>query len=212
MLGVAAARNQTAKVCRRRTPPVPETHTFSSHRLVHEPGDARVIPAAEFQLRPVVENHRLLARERRTQFPQAIKIHDRRAVDADKARGIQARLEPRHRLAQEVHAAGNVECHVIALGLDPIDLLGLEEKNLARRFEANAVAGGIFLGRTGAFTVGLKLIEQLGQAGIPGIGLAAADLVLRPLRGGGEAGGVRRFQPVIDRIHLEGPRRARRRP
>jgi hypothetical protein len=48
------------------------------------------------------------------QLPDAIDVHDRSAVDANEAVGVEPALDLRHRLAQEVSLRARVYTHVVA--------------------------------------------------------------------------------------------------
>lgn len=60
--------------------------------------------------------------------PHALEVHDRRAVDAGEAAGIEPLLEDVHPFAQQPRASTDMQAHVVGVGLDPVDLLDLEDQ------------------------------------------------------------------------------------
>lgn len=59
-------------------------------------------------------------------------------MDAQEARRVEARLDAADGLAQDVSRLADVQPDVVAVGLDPIDLAGLEEEDAPGRLDDEA--------------------------------------------------------------------------
>src|SRR5262249_12582736 len=95
--------------------------TDELQRLLQQRRDPFVKPAAEPEFRPIPQDDGILAGKRRAEFLHAIEVYDGRAMNPHKSLRIESLLQPRHRLTHEVRTTGDVEFHVVPLGLDPID-------------------------------------------------------------------------------------------
>jgi hypothetical protein len=81
----------------------------------------------------VLEDHAVLAVEPALQLLHAVHVHDRGAVDAQEALGIEALLESVHRGAEGIALAPRVEEHTVPGRL--------HEVHVAEPYEAAAIAG-----------------------------------------------------------------------
>src|SRR5579862_1684944 len=100
------------------------------------------IGAAENELGPVGENHRLVAVEQRLNLPHGRDAHHRRTVDAHELPGVQARFEPTHGFANELGFLAGVQAEVVSRGFDPVDCACVHEDSAAHRAHRDAVEIG----------------------------------------------------------------------
>ncbi len=83
------------------------------------------------QLSAIAQHDAVIAAKPRLQLADAIQIHDRRAVNAEKLRRIQTGFEFIHRFAHYVGLAATVQADVIVGGFDPIDVRKLDKNHAA---------------------------------------------------------------------------------
>src|SRR5438270_227255 len=69
----------------------------------------------ELELRVVLQDHHVVAREPRLHLADAIEVHDRAAMDARELLGIEQRLDRAQRLANEMGRGARMHAHVVAL-------------------------------------------------------------------------------------------------
>src|SRR5205085_10738051 len=69
----------------------------------------------------------------------ALDVHEGEAMDAEETVRVELRLEPRHRLADEVLLAPAVEPQVVARRLHPVDLVDLDEHEAAAGLDEEAL-------------------------------------------------------------------------
>src|SRR3546814_83965 len=66
-----------------------------------------------------------------TQPGDAVAAYHFRAMDADEAIGVQPRLQRLDRLMDQPAARADMQAHIVALGLDQVDLRGVDAQHLA---------------------------------------------------------------------------------
>src|SRR3546814_7548665 len=66
-----------------------------------------------------------------TQPGDAVTAYHFRAMDADEAIGVQPRLQRLDRLMDQPAARADMQAHIVALGLDQVDLRGVDAQHLA---------------------------------------------------------------------------------
>src|SRR6187455_812271 len=87
------------------------------------------IAATERQARAVAQDDDVFAVEPGLQFLDALGVDDARAMNANEALRIQARFHTIHRLAEEMRFLAQMEAHVVAGRLDPIQIAGAQEEH-----------------------------------------------------------------------------------
>ena len=97
--------------------------------------DLAQIGPADPQRLAIVQLGRPHAESFMAQAADSIAAQDRRAVDADESRGVELPLQSRDRLQQQVAtllpiALVDVEPDIVALGIDPLDLNGVDPQKL----------------------------------------------------------------------------------
>jgi hypothetical protein len=142
------------------------------------------IAPAQAEFCVVFKEHVVLAILIEGEAPDPIEVDDGRAVDATEEGGIQILLELRDAAAQHVSSLGHVEASVVVGRFDPIDFRGLEEGDLARVFDDEAVessgetfAESDFLPRAFQGEIETCIVERLEEI-IEGSGLERAEGVL----------------------------------
>src|SRR4029077_1275356 len=99
-----------------------------------EPGfEIVAVAARELERGAVVQNHDVLAAEKRLQLLDLLEIHDGRAVDPHESRGVELVLEILHRLAQQMARLVDVDPHIASVGVDPLDFPDGEQGHLSPR-------------------------------------------------------------------------------
>src|SRR5690348_4465636 len=73
-----------------------------------------------------------IAGVQRLDLGEVVEVDEITAVHAQEARRVQPRLDAGHRAAQRVIASQHVQVHVIARGLQPFDLAGVDQELLAQ--------------------------------------------------------------------------------
>src|SRR5260221_14002308 len=77
--------------------------------------------------------------EERLDLPYPLRVDDRGLVNSHEARRIEARLDVAQRLAQQVGLLARVDPKVVALALDPVNLVRLQEREAPSRPQDDAV-------------------------------------------------------------------------
>jgi len=93
--------------------------------------DACLLTAGNGKLGPGCQDCHQASTARPAQLPEHPAIDDGCPVDADEPGGVQPVLQRRHGLAVQVGPGAHVQLDVVVRGLDPVDLLGLEEDDPA---------------------------------------------------------------------------------
>src|ERR1700756_342054 len=93
----------------------------SGGRAGEEVLDLVAIGARELQLVPALEGEEVLAVHVRAQAPYQAQVHDRRAVHPLEELRVEQLLELLHRAAQDMSLAVDVDAHVVAGRIDPLD-------------------------------------------------------------------------------------------
>src|SRR5204863_9162651 len=91
------------------------------------------VAAREREPRAVLQEDVVLAVRPGLQLLDAVEPDDCGAVYAHELFGVELRFETRDCLAQEVRLLPRVNGNVVALGLDPVDLVRVEEEDAAPR-------------------------------------------------------------------------------
>src|SRR5262249_62400881 len=86
--------------------------------------EPRPVAAAQRQLGAVPEMHDAVAVEAGLQRLDAPDVHERGSVDADEPGRVEFRLDLVQALPEQVSLGADVKSHILAAGLDPIDVLG----------------------------------------------------------------------------------------
>jgi hypothetical protein len=157
--------------------------------------DPVAIGAAQGQLSSVPQAHRVVPVKQRLQFADRIEVDQRRPADAQETVGREIGLQRGERVAEQVGFAPDVELHVVALRLDPVDLGRPEKNHAAVDLDGEPFARPV---------LPLQLGEQ-GEQLTPtrGRGSRAEPLAQDPesLR---KPVPVHRLEQIIDRVDLEG--------
>src|SRR5256885_4530038 len=95
--------------------------------------------ARDFDLHAVPELNVAVAAGRFEQRVHAIELHDGRAVDAEKARGVELVLQVLHRFANEVLTVAHDQLGVRPAGQDVVDLRHRDEADFPARLDGNAL-------------------------------------------------------------------------
>src|SRR2546423_8382535 len=91
--------------------------------------------AAQAECRSVCENDGILTAGSGLHLSDLAEIDNRRAVNAAKLFRVKLHFHLRHRFAEQVRLAADVQTDVIVSRFDPVYLLHLDEKNPAGRFD-----------------------------------------------------------------------------
>src|SRR5689334_3919558 len=97
------------------------------------------VPTTQRKPRSIAQDDDILAVEPGLQFLDPLGVDDARAVDADEAARVEARLHVGHRLAEEMRLFTEMQAHVVARGLDPIEIFGAQEEHAATRLHDQAI-------------------------------------------------------------------------
>src|SRR6267143_374544 len=111
-------------------------------------------------------------------------------MDTQKLLGIQLRLDPADRLAQEVRPGPVVNAHIIAFSLDTVNVAHIEEEDAAGSFHYQA------LDIPGP---GFQLFEQSDNVLIASIELVLAEVNSGALPGSHEAFAIKWLEQIIQR-------------
>jgi hypothetical protein len=84
------------------------------------------IPSAQRELGSVVKHDHLIAVKERIERLDALYVDQGRAVDAEKPRWIEPRLQVGERLPQEMGLPERVHSDVVVGGFHPVDVVDLE--------------------------------------------------------------------------------------
>src|SRR5689334_12106719 len=155
-----------------------------------------LLAVAPAQCKPgsVLQHHHIFAVEPRLHFLDAVGVDDARTMDADETLGIQARFHVVHRLAEEMGFFAEVEPHVIAGGLDPIDLLCAQEKYASTRLDDETIE---------TLRLGLDVLDQRHQALAEIAGASPLEMLAGMLQRLRKAIAAEWLQQVIDRVHFK---------
>src|SRR5205085_8651203 len=83
------------------------------------------------QPRSVLENDDLVPAKPRLEFMNAIDIHNQPAMDTNERGRVETLLEIRKRFANHVHHTSDVQLHIIAGALAPVDFVRPHKKDSA---------------------------------------------------------------------------------
>src|ERR1700753_2641925 len=110
--------------------------------------------------------------------------------------GVKLRLEAADRLAQKVRLLARVNRDVVALGLDPVDLVRVEEEDAPARLDDDPLAVTL---------LPVHLFEQSEYARVDAVAVSAfaPDLPLGAVYRRTEPLAVERLQKVVERVILE---------
>src|SRR3546814_11389062 len=107
--------------------------------LVHESRVHVAVAAADLHLRARAEHEEAVAVGVRLDLLDLIEVDDGRAVDALEVPGVEPLFEVLHRLAQDQAVVGGIDAHIVAGGVDALDAVDVDAKNLSARSEARRV-------------------------------------------------------------------------
>src|SRR5947199_317851 len=153
------------------------------------------VAAREREPRAVLQEVVVLAVRPGLHLLDAVEPDDRGAVYAYELFGVELRFEAGDCLAQEVRLLARVYRDVVALGLDPVDLVRVEEEDAAPRLHDEPLAVARRLAH---------LFEEGEYARVHARAAVAPDLAFGALDGGLEALAVEGLQQVVERVELEG--------
>src|SRR5437588_6829320 len=153
------------------------------------------VAAREREPRAVLQKDVVLAMRPGLQLLDAVESDDCGAVYADELFGIELRFEAGDGLAQEVRLLARVYGDVVALGLDPVNLIRVEEEDAAPRFHNEPLAVARRLAH---------LFEQSQYARVHTCAAVAPDLAFGALDGRLESLAVEGLQEIVERVELEG--------
>src|SRR5258708_3104324 len=91
------------------------------------------VSATRGQRCTVLERDYVFAVKVGLELSQPVDVDDRRAMNSHEFRRIEPGLQGLDGVAHQVPASGRVKCHVVAFGVDPIDILNANEIDLAIR-------------------------------------------------------------------------------
>ena len=113
-------------------------------------------------------------------------------MDAQEAPRIETGFDRLHRLPQQMPLATGMHLHIVAVGLDPVDLVDPQEAQAAARLHDQPV--GRRLGR--------QRLQEFADARPDGV-VARLDVAARATQRGVEAFRIERLQQVIHGVHVE---------
>src|SRR5437868_10114963 len=102
---------------------------------------AGAVTPAPCQPRPISQQNQVGPVDSRLDLPDTVGVDDRRLVDPQETRTVQASLQIAQGLADQMPLLPSMNPGVIAFGPDPIDLLGWQEKHPAARADDEAFGG-----------------------------------------------------------------------
>src|SRR5262249_43559927 len=94
---------------------------------------------AQHQLGAVLEDHSILIVKPRLQLADAVDVDDPRAMNASKLLRIELSFQAADRLTQQVRLLSDVQAHVLAFGLDPVNLSPLQKKRPPAGFDQESL-------------------------------------------------------------------------
>ena len=97
------------------------------------------VAAAAGQLLAAVQHHDIFSTIDGYQFLDAPDVHDHRAVYADEVSGVQALGHPGNGFPKEVGILPCIETNVVGCGLDPVNLVKVQEDYPAVRSDRQAL-------------------------------------------------------------------------
>src|SRR4051812_37294010 len=118
MLGIAVERRQTDVASGWWPERTAELHVKSRDFT-----NARSIAAAHRQLRPVAQKYKHTAAESAMHLGDAFDVHDRGAMNAQEAAGVEPFFDIADRLAHKKRRVPRVQPHVLSLCADPFDVV-----------------------------------------------------------------------------------------
>src|SRR4029453_3815156 len=98
---------------------------------VNYPMESLTVGRARGELGAVLENHDVLAVKPRLQFPDAIHVHDGRAMHAPKPVRLAALVQPLEGKANRMRLSTHVHLRELAVGFNPVDVARFDERHLA---------------------------------------------------------------------------------
>jgi hypothetical protein len=99
------------------------------------------IQPAQSESRAVAQHHLVIAAARDQQLLDALDVDDARAVDTEEALRPDLLDQSGHGLAHQVDLFAGIDAHVVALGLDPVDRLDVDERHAAAGLHEQSLAG-----------------------------------------------------------------------
>jgi hypothetical protein len=140
------------------------------------------------------------------EFFDAVEVDDGGAVRAPEGLRVELFFKLLHAEAQQVRAAADVELDVVVVGLDPVNVRGVDEDDPAAGLhhearEVAALSGGrrsrrLFFSARVAAQEGAKALGQSPRLFHLDVRLGARERLPEPVV-------VERLQEVVERVHLE---------
>src|SRR6202035_1204734 len=140
------------------------------------------------------EQDDVLAAKRRPQLLDPVHVDDGGAMNPDEALWIKLGLEVVHRLAEQMRLLSDMEAHVVAGRLAPVDVGGADEVHAAARLDHQPIHDGL---------PPSDFREQSQALAAQGVGLPLRKLLAHMRERRLEALSAERLEQVIEGVDLE---------